>query len=599
MPAGTELLESLPIAVYVTDVDGHITYYNEAAAELWGHRPEFGSTRWTGWWRLFWPDGRPMRNEDCPMAVTLREGRPVRGVEAIAERPDGRRVHFLPHPSLLRDGTGRVTGAINVLADLTDRRNAEIDSARLAAIVASSDDAIIGKTLEGVVTSWNAGATRIFGYEPEEMVGQSIIRIIPTELRSEEDEILSRIRRGERIEHFDTVRVRKDGRRIDISLTVSPIRNSRGEVVGASKIARDVTERKQSEELQRILLGELNHRVKNTLAIIQAIARQSLRVAPDPDLFVESFTGRVQAFSRAHDLLVQRRMKGADLADLVREQVDLGTADPRIASSGPMVTLDPRTAVQMALVLHELGTNARKYGALSTPTGRLAIGWTTTRAKDRELRLEWKESGVPAVSTPVQGGFGINLIERTLQANQGDATLHFLADGLLCELRLPLTDAAGNFAGLVAAAEAGGEPRPERSGAVELQGRRVLVVEDEPLIAMEIEENLSASGCDVVGPAPTVGAARRLIESSRLDAALVDANLAGTAVDDVCADLTRGGVPFAFCTGYGREGLPAGYDDAPVLAKPFGPDQLLEMVRRLLAGRSFPDDVIPLRGGRP
>ena len=211
------------------------------------------------------------------MAVTLKEGHPVRGVEAIAERPDGTRVPFLPYPTPLRDATGQLVGAINLPVDLTERRRAEVESAQLAAIVASSDDAIISKTLEGRVTSWNEGASRIFGWEASEMIGQPILRIIPPELHDEEVEIMARLRRGERIEHFDTVRLAKDGRRVDISLAVLPIRDSSGRVTGASKVARDVTERKEAEKLQRLLVDELNHRVKNTLATVQAIASEDAR----------------------------------------------------------------------------------------------------------------------------------------------------------------------------------------------------------------------------------------------------------------------------------------------------------------------------------
>ena len=226
----------------------------------------------------------------------------------MAERPDGSRVRFMPMPSLRprRRGRGR-SAPSTCIVDESDRNEAEIGLARLAAIVASSDDAIVSKTLDGVITSWNAGATRIFGYAADEMIGRPISRIIPPELLPEEEGILARLRRGERIEHFDTVRVAKDGRRLSISLTVSPIRDGAGNVVGASKVARDVTERKLSEERQRLLLGELNHRVKNTLATIQAIARQSLRAEPSPSAFVAGFTGRLQALAQAHDLLVRGR----------------------------------------------------------------------------------------------------------------------------------------------------------------------------------------------------------------------------------------------------------------------------------------------------
>ena len=307
MIASMDLLEALPVALYTTDAEGCITFYNQAAAELWGHRPPLGSL-WCGSWRIYTPDGRPLPHDQCPMAVTLKEGYPVRGVEAVVERPDGTRVPFRPYPTPLKDESGRIIGALNVLIDLTDQK---ADQARLAAIVTSSDDAIISKTLDGNITSWNTGATRIFGYEPGEMIGQNILRIIPPELHHEEKQILAKLRRGERIDHYETERVSKDGRRINVSLTVSPLRDTSGILIGASKVARDITGRKQAEKLQQLLIDELNHRVKNTLATVQAIARQSLVHAKSPADFASSFSGRVQALAKAHSLLTQTKMAGA------------------------------------------------------------------------------------------------------------------------------------------------------------------------------------------------------------------------------------------------------------------------------------------------
>jgi PAS domain S-box-containing protein len=585
-----EVLEGLPIAVCATDAEGFLTFYNDAAAELWGRRPELGRERWSGALRLFHPDGRPMPRDECPMAVTLREGKPVRGAEAIAERPDGRRVGFLPFPSLIRDDEGRIAGAINVMIDVTERREAHLAQARLAAIVSSSDDAIISKTLDGTVTSWNAGATRIFGYEPEEMIGQPIYRIVPPELRSEEDSILARLRRGERIDHCDTERVGRDGRRLSISLTVSPIRNAAGEIVGASKTARDVTERKRAEEHQRLLLSELNHRVKNTLATIQAIARQSLRAEPSPGAFVASFAGRIQALARAHDLLVRGEMQRAELADLVRSQVDLGAPDPRIRASGPAVVLDSRTAAQLGLVLHELATNARKHGALSVPEGRLAITWSTDMAPEPALLVEWRETGVRGVRVPTKQGFGTLLIERSLLANRGRAAIGYRDTGIDCEIRLPLPGLPLPGTAPAAASAEGGSTEPDGD---DLAGRRILVVEDEPLIAMDVEERLLAAGCSVIGPAANPATAQRLIAESAPDAALLDSNLAGHSVGVLAAELRRRGIPFAFATGVGRDSLPEGFEEAPLLAKPFGTAELLAMVRSLLAGRT--SRVVPFR----
>jgi PAS domain S-box-containing protein len=527
MTPSAEILDALPVAVYTTDAQGRITYYNQAAEDLWGHRPKIGSDQWCGSWRLFWPDGRLLPHDECPMAVTLKEGHPVRGVEAIAERPDGTRVPFLPYPTPLRDATGQLVGAINLLVDLTERRRAEVESAQLAAIVASSDDAIISKTLEGRVTSWNEGASRIFGWEASEMIGQPILRIIPPELHDEEVEILARLRRGERIEHFDTVRLAKDGRRVDISLAVSPIRDSSGRVTGASKVARDVTERKEAEKLQRLLVDELNHRVKNTLATVQAIASHSLRRARNSEDFVSSFTGRVQALARAHHLLTERTWRGADVADLVREQAVLGVVESnRVAFSGPALLLDPQSALHLALVLHELATNARKYGALSVPQGQLSVSWSMLANKRRMLVLQWSERGGPAVAAPSSVGFGTSLIQQALDAHGGSASIQYAAEGVTCEIKLPLAEPVplGSAASEAAAVRAQSIAVLQPTDKPSLRGKRILVVEDEALLSMDLEASLAAAGCHVVGPAATVETARKLITHEQCDAALLDVN---------------------------------------------------------------------------
>jgi PAS domain S-box-containing protein len=595
MIVNTELLEALPVAVYTTDAEGRITFFNQAAAEFWGRRPELGSAQWCGSWKLYWPDGRPMAHDECPMAVTLREGRPVRGAEAIAERPDGTRVRFAPFPTPLRDDTGRVIGAINLLMDISGRYQAEIEATRLAAIVANSDDAIVSKSLDGRVTSWNAGATRIFGYEPGEMIGQSILRIIPPELHNEERDILARLQRGERIQHYDTVRMAKDGHRLDISLTVSPLRDRFGRIVGASKVARDVTERKRAEKLQRLLTDELNHRVKNTLATVQAMASQSLRRAKNPADFVASFSGRLQALATAHNLLTEASLQGAELMELVREQVELGGRDDeRISYSGPRLVLDAQATVHLGLVLHELATNARKYGALSSPNGRLSIDWEMQTNGGRQLLLEWKERGGPKVSAPSGHGFGTTLIEQTMRGHGGEASVSYGADGVSCRIRLPLhvqdhaTAAVGDRE-RQARSDAGDRAQADRTGD---GGKRIILIEDEALVAMELEASLSGAGYQIVGEAGNLEQAKRLIAGTACDAALLDVNLAGHPVDELVAALKQKNVPFAFVTGYGRAGLPDGCREAMVVEKPFSRERLLAAVAMLLDGEG---KVVPLR----
>ena len=314
-----ELVDALPAAVYTTDADGRITYFNEAAATLWGCRPELGKSEWCGSWRLFWPDGRPLPHDQCPMAIALKENRPVRGQDAIAERPDGTRVPFLPYPTPIYDAAGTLIGAVNMLIDMTEWKRAEGTMQHFAAIVESSDDAIISKDLNGIITSWNKGAERIFGYLAEEMIGKSIKTLIPADLQSEEDTIIERVRSGQRIEHYETVRQRKYGGLVDISLTVSPIKNAQGTIVGASKIARDITERKRDEAQIALLAREAEHRVKNVLATVQATVH--LTQADTPDLLKQAIEGRIQALANVHALFVKSRWPGAELRSLVMQEI--------------------------------------------------------------------------------------------------------------------------------------------------------------------------------------------------------------------------------------------------------------------------------------
>ena len=598
MIARTELLEALPVAVYTTDAQGRITFYNRAAAALWGHNPALGSSQWCGSWRLYWPDGRPMRHDQCPMAIALKEGREVRGVEAIAERPDGTRVRFRPYPTPLREPSGALIGAINLLMDITEEHDAHLESERLAAIVLSSDDAIISKTLEGRITSWNVGATRIFGYEASEMIGQSIFRIIPPELQGEEYEILARLQRGGRIDHYETVRVAKDGRRIDVSLTVSPLHDRSGKVIGASKVGRDITDRKRAEKLQRVLTEELSHRVKNTLATVQAIASQSLMRAKSSGDFVSGFAGRLQALANAHTLLTRTQMQGADVMALVGEQVLIGAANgDKISCSGPSLMLDPQTAVHLALVLHELATNARKYGSLSVPSGRLSVTWEMRSNGGCSLLLSWKESDGPEVSAPRTHGFGRALIDQTVRSHGGRTSVHYRRDGLRWEIELPLP--AQPQADLSPATASPRLPPAPSSRATPVQrglhGKRILLIEDEPLVSMELEGELAAAGCGVIGPAATLEHARTLVEEGKYDAALVDVNLKGQPVDELAALLTEKNCPFAFVTGYGRDALPEAFRGVAVLAKPFSSAQLLATAEGLLHPSS---SVVQLRQKR-
>lgn len=578
------VLEALPFAIYTTDAEGTITFFNDTAAEMAGRRPTLGVDKWCVTWQLRTLAGDPLPPDQCPMAQTLKERRAVKG-EAIAVRPDGSEIRFEANPTPLFDENGNFVGAVNMLVDISERQRASVESARLAAIVASSDDAIVSKDLNGIIVTWNAAAERLFGYFAEEIIGRPVSLLIPADRQDEEPAILRRIRRGERVEHYDTIRRRKDGTLLEISLTISPVRDQSGRIIGASKIARDISERKRAEDLQRLLMGELNHRVKNTLATVQAIAQQTVGRAKSPSDFAQSFTGRLQSLSRAHTLLTQTAWRGADLTQLIRDQLLIsGAEDERITLAGPRLTLEPQAALHMSLILHELGTNARKYGSLSVPTGRLNVTWSVEMNERRELHIKWQELGGPPIQAPAARGFGTTLIEQSLQGHGGEVSLRYEARGLTCELRLPLPEDVTMRSAYLQISQAQSMSEHNSPDSI-LRGKRVLVVDDEPIVAMDIEAALTDNGVEVVGPVGSIEGAQALIDAGGFEAALLDVNLGGRKVDELAAALTRLNIPFAFLTGYERKDLPQAFRQAPMLAKPFSRAEVIAMLGELLKER--------------
>jgi PAS domain S-box-containing protein len=431
-----QILNVLPAAIYVTDTEGRITFFNEAAAALWGCRPRLNSDLWCGSWRLYWPDGRDMPHDQCPMAIALKERRPVRGGQAIAERPDGTRVPFMAFPTPLRDANGGFAGAVNMLIDMSAEHRAESVTNRLASIVESSDDAIVSKDLDGIIVSWNAGAERIFGYLAQEMIGKPITTVIPDELRDEETRILQRIRSGERIDHYETIRQRKDGRRISVSLTVSPVTDEFGIITGASKIARDITEQKRKEEQINLLAREADHRTKNLLALAQAAVHLSNgESAADLKVAIE---GRLRALANAHALLAQSRWAGAGVRSLALEELSpyWSEHNSRAQIDGPNLMLEQAPAQAIALALHELATNAVKYGALSVSSGRVNVEWRLEHGA--RLKFRWREAGGPPVKPPSHQGFGTRVMARVCEQLNGEVNFDWRADGLICDIAIDI-----------------------------------------------------------------------------------------------------------------------------------------------------------------
>ncbi len=305
----------------------------------------------------------------------------------------------------------------------------------LASIVEFSDDAIVGKNLDGVIQSWNRGAERLFGYLSEEVIGKPITIVIPPERMHEEALILDCIRRGDRIEHYETVRRRKDGSLMDVSLTISPVRDAAGNIAGASKIARDITDRKRSEAQMSVLAREAEHRAKNLLANVAAMV--ALSQSDTPDGIKQAIAGRIEALANVHSLFARSRWTGAELGTLVKQELSPYSrgGELRTRIDGPTVMLKPDLAQAMAVAVHELATNAAKYGALSDAKGRVRVEWSHTSGG--QLVLRWKEEGGPPVKPPTREGFGTHMIVTMIRGQQGDVQLDWPADGLLCAIVLP------------------------------------------------------------------------------------------------------------------------------------------------------------------
>ncbi|WP_246668095.1 MULTISPECIES: PAS domain S-box protein [Bradyrhizobium] len=329
--------------------------------------------------------------------------------------------------------TGSHTKASSSQAPALER--AERLANLLASIVESSDDAIASKNLDGIITSWNKAAERIFGYSAAEAIGQPITLVIPEDRQSEEREILTRIRRGERIEHFETVRRRRNGSSIMVSLTISPVKDNFGNIIGASKIARDITEQKRDQERISVLAREAEHRSKNILAIVQAIVNLSQSATSEG--LKEMISGRIQAMSNVHSLFVATRWLGAEVSAIAKQELApyLSEHDRRVRMDGLQTVLDPTAAQAVAVVLHELATNASKYGALSSPKGQIRLAWS--RGKDGQLAIRWTEFGGPRVKMPERKGFGSRLIEGTLSQLGGKVLFDWRAEGLDCDIAVP------------------------------------------------------------------------------------------------------------------------------------------------------------------
>ena len=331
-------------------------------------------------------------------------------------------------------------------SELTDSRRAAFEAnAWLAAVVENSGDAILSKTLDGIIMTWNAGAEKLFGYTADEAIGLPITTIIPEDRLHEEEAIIRQLRAGERVDHFETVRRRKDGSLVDVALTVSPVKDEAGNVLGASKIARDISKAKEAAARQELILREMNHRIKNLFALANSLVALSARGAHDVDELAEDLSARLQTLARAHALILPDfnddagSEAGTTLSALAGEVLAPHNDDAgsRIVIEGDVVPIGHHAVQTLALLLHELATNAAKYGGLASVDGRLRISITVA---GELVEIRWRESGGPKRdgTAPMTQGFGSRLELASITTLRGKLDRIWHDSGLEIHMTFPV-----------------------------------------------------------------------------------------------------------------------------------------------------------------
>jgi two-component sensor histidine kinase/DNA-binding response OmpR family regulator len=412
---------------------------------------------------------------------------------------------------------------------------------------------------------WDAGQYRIFGVDPNAfaLTFDNIRSFIqPDDLRR----IQAMVDEGpgDRQTFQTEVRiVRPDGEMRWCICAAAMTADEAGRIVRVSGVTIDITDRREAEERQALLTREVDHRARNALAVTQSIVR--LTKASTVKGYIVAVEGRISALSRAHTLLSESRWQGADLVKLVDDELSpYRTSADKIVTAGPQASLRPVTAQIVALALHELATNAAKYGGLSSASGRVKLTWALEGAG---LTLHWEETGGPPARTPSSQGFGTKIITASIASQLGgEAVFDWRLEGLYCRLSIPIADHFG------AVERPYTEQRlPDRSAAASsraVAGNRVLLVEDEALVAMLMRDMLTELGYSVIGPFSRPTDAETALHAERVDAAVLDINLDGEMVYPVADQLAARGIPFVFVTGYGAETIERRFAHVPVLQKP-------------------------------
>jgi PAS domain S-box-containing protein len=448
-----ELLGALPAAIYVTDAEGHVTYCNQSAVDLWGAEPKLGQDKWSDLGTFYHADGSPMASADCPTWIALKEGRIAREQEAIIERKDGIRIPIAPYPTPLRDETGAIVGVVNMTVDISERKRAErVLAERNLQLALAGKAALVGSYAYDV-------GTEVMQVE----AGYAALHGLPDGTRSTtRSEWKARVHRKDlaRVEtvrsqafnkgrseygfEYRIVRATGEVRWIESRSFISYDGERRPQrVVGVSI---DITERKLAEEHLRMMVAELDHRVKNVLATVSALTSRTQGASGSVADFVAALDGRIQSMAATHQLLSSQQWKGILLSDLARRELAPYATHDNTEIDGPDITLKAEAAQAVSMVFHELATNAAKHGALSTPDGRVAVRWYRLENGDADARLcvEWQETGGPAVRAPGRCGYGMEVIRGLLPYElDGKVDVAFAAEGVRCRFDVPLSQLSG------------------------------------------------------------------------------------------------------------------------------------------------------------
>jgi PAS domain S-box-containing protein len=442
--------ETVPVGVAVIDLSGVAIIANAEFRRFLpnGTIPSRDRDRGSRW-RAWGPDGQPIAPQDFPGARALRGENTLPGLDMLYTDDDGREVWTNVATAATRDEAGRITGCVAVISDIDLRkRSAEAlleSEERLRRIVASATDyAIFATDPQGIITDWMPGAEAVFGWSAEEAIGRPAdMTFVPEDRATDQPEKEMATAAREGLAPNIRWHIRKDGSRVFIEGTVTPLTDEAGRLRGYLKIGQDTTERRSAEQRQKTLLAELQHRVRNTLGVVRAIARRTAQNSASVEELSAHLEGRLDAFARVQSMVTRRPEAGVDLALLVEEELIAHAAREGngVSLDGPEVALAARPAETLSLAIHELTTNAVKYGALNAPDGRLAIRWTLAVGR---LELVWTESGVPGgPAAPEHEGFGMELLRRVVPYElSAETAVDFLPDGFRFTLSMP---AEGNL----------------------------------------------------------------------------------------------------------------------------------------------------------